>query len=152
MRRMILSAIGSAALMGFAIPAIAHPEHGDDQHAEQHQQLDEQHQDVHQQLEAIHNDAHEEGLTPYEHERLHRQLDQAHAQADHNIALQHYYQHQNDNLGYNAYNNGYSNSYENGYGYATPQTYYRSNGYARGYGHRAYSRVRHHRHNYYRGY
>lgn len=152
MRSMILTALSGAAFLGFAAPAVAHPDDGDDQHAEQHDQLGQQHGDVHQQLDAIHNDAHEQGLSWYEHQQLHRQLEQAHARADYNIEMQHYYQHQNDRLGYGGYG-GYS-GYNNGYSYA-PQSYYRSNGYTRynrGYGYRRYARVRHHRYKPYRGY
>ena len=149
MRGMILTVLSGAALLGFAAPAMAHPDDGDDQHAEQHDELDEQHGDVHQQLGAIHNDAHEQGLSWYEHQQLHRQLGRAHARTDYNNEMQHYYQHQNDQVGYGGYS-----GYNNGYSYG-PQTYYRSNdytGYNRVYGHRRYARVRHHRYNPYRGY
>ena len=75
MRRLLLTTLGGAALMGFAAPVMAHPVYGDDEHEEQHEQLDEQHADVHEQLNDIHNEAHEQGLSEYEHRRLHRQLD-----------------------------------------------------------------------------
>lgn len=160
MRSMILTALSGAALLGFAAPAMAHPDDGDDQHEEQHEGLDEQHSDVHQQLNGIHNDAHEQGLSWYEHQQLHRQLDQAHARADYNIEMQHYYQHQNEQVGYGGYSS--YGGFNNGYSYApqtyyrsAPQAYYRSNGYTgynRGSGYRRYARVRHQRYNPYRGY
>ena len=145
MRSLVLSALSGAALLGFAAPAMAHPNDGDDQHQEQHDQLNEQHGDVHQQLNDIHDDAHAQGLTWREHQRLHRQLDRAHARADGNLEAQHDYQHQSDQYGYGGYNNGYG----------TQQGYYGSNGYTgynRGYGYRSYGRIRHHRYNPYRGY
>lgn len=147
MRSLFLTALSSAALLGFSAPALAHPGEGDDEHAEQHEQLGDEHADVHEQLNSIHDEAHEEGLTWQEHEQLHRQLDRAHGRADGNIAAQHYYQHQNAQYGYGGYENGYS-------GYGAPQGYYGNNGYS---GYRpAYSfrirRARHHRYNPYRGY
>lgn len=149
MRNLLMAAVGSAALLGFSAPAGAHPNDGDDQHAEQHDELNDEHGDVHQQLNGIHNEAHEEGLSWYEHQQLHRQLGRAHARADGNIEEQHYYQHQNDQYGYGGYNNGYG----------SPQSYYGTNGYSsyNGYpgynsGYRFYSRVRHHRYRNNRGY
>jgi hypothetical protein len=52
----------------------------------------------HDQLNAIHNQAHEEGLSPWEHERLHRQLDRAHDRADGNIEAEHELQHENQDF------------------------------------------------------
>ncbi len=124
---------------------------GHDQHQDQHDQLNDEHHDVHDQLNDIHNDAHDQGLSWYEHQRLHQQLDRAHARADGNIEAQHYYQHQAEQYGYGGYggnNNGY-------YGYGAPQGYYGSNGYvvsSRGYGYRNYNRARRHRYYSYRGY
>lgn len=145
MRSLLLSAFSAVALIGFAAPVAAHPNDGDDQdqHQDEHDQLDGQHQDVHRQLNDVHNEAHEEGLSYYDHQRLHRALDRAHARADGNIQAEHYYQHQNDQYGYGGYNNGY--------GYAEPQGAYGYNngyGYNRAYGYRT-TRVRHRR---YRGY
>ena len=162
MRSLIFTALSGAALLGFSAPAMAHPNDGDDEHEEQHQQLDEQHGDVHDQVGAIHDEAHEQGLSWYQHQHLHRDLDRAHANAHGNLEAQHYYQHQNDQLGYGGYGgygNGYSNGYprfNNGYyGYGAPQRYYGSNGYTgynRGDSYRRYGRVSHHRYNPYLGY
>lgn len=148
MRSFLLTALGGAALLGFAAPVMAHPNDGDDEHQDQHGQLDEQHGDIHDQVNDIHNDAHDQGLSWKEHRRVHRQLGRAHTRADGNLEAQHYYQHQNDQYSYGGYNNGY-------YGYGAPQGYYGSNGYTgynRGYGYRSHSRIRHHRYNSYRGY
>jgi hypothetical protein len=130
MRNLILSAFSGIALIGFAAPATAHPNDGDDQdqHQDQHDQLGEEHQDVHGQLNDVHSEAHEEGLSYYEHQRLHRGLNRAHARVDGNIANEHQYQHQADQYGYGGYNNGYAQpqsaySYNNGYGYNRAYSY-----------------------------
>lgn len=152
MTRLILTALGSAALLGFAVPAMAHPNDGDDEHDQQHEELGQQHQDIHEELGAIHDDAHAQGLSWYEHQRLHQQLDRAHANADYNVQMQHYYQHQNDQYRNGGYGNG-SNGYygQQPYGYSQ-QGYYGGNGYNRGYGYRT-TRVRYRRaHRTYRGY
>lgn len=86
------------ALLGFAAPAMAHPDDANDEHQEQHEQLDEQHGDTHEQLHAIHDDAHEQGLSWYQHQRLHQQLERAHARTDGNLAAQHNYQQNKDFL------------------------------------------------------
>lgn len=146
MRSSVFTVLSGVAMLGFAMPAMAHPNDG---HQDQHEQINEQHSDVHDQVDAIHEDAHEQGISRYEDQQLHRQLERAHARADGNLEAQHYYQHQNDRYGYAGYsgnNNGY-NGYGNGYnGYGSSQGYYGSNGYTRG-----YVRVRHH-HHHYRGY
>ena len=82
MRSLILMTLSGAALFAFSAPALAHPNDGDDQHQDQHEQLGEEHQDVHGQLIDIHNDAHDEGLSWYDHQRLHHQIDRAHVRAD----------------------------------------------------------------------
>ena len=116
MRSTVFTVLSGVAMLGFAVPALAHP---NDSHQDQHEQINEQHADVHDQVDAIHEDAHEQGISRYEDQQLHRQLERAHARADGNLEAQHYYQHQNDRYGYGGYNNGYGNGYNNG-GYGAP--------------------------------
>ena len=155
MRSLLLTALGGVALLGFSAPAMAQDYNPNDDHHDQHDQLDEEHGDVHHQVKDIHNEAHEQGLSWYEHQRLHSQLNGAHARADGNIAAQHNYQHQGYQYGYGGNNGYYGYGGQQGYyGYGGQQGYYGStgyNGYNRGYGYRSI-RIRHHRHNRYRGY
>lgn len=120
MRKLTMSAIGAAAALSFAIPATANAQWG--RHDHEHEQLDEEHGDVHDQLEAEHAQAHEEGLTPWEHARLHQDLQDQHEEADYAIALQHQRQHTRDQwrrqyqgYGYQGY--GYQGRGYQGYGY-----------------------------------
>ncbi|MEO6091901.1 MAG: hypothetical protein ABIT04_02090 [Novosphingobium sp.] len=59
------------------------------QHGAEHEALDEEHADVHDQLDEEHAEAHEEGLTPWDHARLHAQLRGQHYYADRQVARQH---------------------------------------------------------------
>lgn len=149
MRSLLLTALGSVALLGFSAPAMAQSYNPDDEHQDDHDQLGEEHHDVHDQVNEVHEEAHEQGIGGYDHRRLHRQLDRAHQRADGNIAAEHDYEHQVGQSGYGGYNNGY------GYGYAAPQSYYGYNAYPaynRGYTRqRVIVRFRHQRYNPYRG-
>ena len=148
MRSLLMTALGSVALLGFSAPAMAQFYDPNDEHHEQHDQLGEEHHDVHDQLGEVHEEVHEQGISGYDDRRVHQQLNRAHQRADGNIAAEHYYEHQQNQSGYGGYNNGY------GYGYAAPPSYYGYSAYGangRGYGYSRY-RVRHPRHNRYRGY
>lgn len=135
MRKLMISAIGAAAGLSFAVPAAAHDQWS--RHDQEHEQLDEEHGDVHDQLEAEHAQAHEEGLTPWEHARLHQELEAQHEQADYAIELQHQRQHMRDRwrrqyqgYGYEGY--GYQGYGDQGYayrGYGNPRQR-RSSGYS----------------------
>jgi hypothetical protein len=95
MMRKIAITVSALALMGFAVPAMAHgSDNGWDNgwqspHDQLHDQLDEQHNDIHDQLNYEHAQAHEEGLTPWEHAQLHRDLAWQHQNADRQIRREH---------------------------------------------------------------
>ena len=125
MRKLTMSAIGAAAVLGLAIPATANAQWS--RHDHQHDQLDEEHGDVHDQLEEGHAQAHEEGLRPWEHARLHQDLQNQHEEADYAIELQHQRQHMRDQ--WRRQYQGYGNR---GYGY-------------QGYGYRGYQYPRYRR-------
>ena len=115
MRRLLATTVSAAAMIAFAIPAVAHPTNS---HDAQHQQIDQQHADVHDQLDQAHQDAHDQGLTPEEHDRLHQDLQYQHDQADRQIAREHQRQHQyNRGRRYDRdgrYHNNRYNRYHNG--------------------------------------
>lgn len=79
-------------------------------HHQEHDQLEEHHDDVHDALDETHALAHEEGLSPWEHARLHDELDYQHERADYQIAREHQRQHR-----YRSWQRNYSNSGYNGY-------------------------------------
>ena len=149
MKTLAIALTGAVALSCFSVPAMAQSVHDED-----HQELDGEHAAVHGQLGAIHEEAHEEGVTPWEHQRLHEQLARAHERADTNIEYQHEIEHQNQayqNRSYNGYGSSYG-GYNQGYGYngyGQGNGYYGSN--RRGYYNQRRGRpvVRYHR--YYNG-
>ena len=128
-RNLILTLFASAAAVGMAAPAMAHPDGGDDQHEQVHDQLNDMHDNGHDQLDALHEQAHEEGMSPWEHRRLHRYLDRQHARMHDQLSDSHDQYHDQSWQGY--YGNGY-NGYNNRY---YGQRYYRgyNHRYRRGY-------------------
>ena len=145
MKTLAIALAGAVALSCFSVPAMAQSVHDED-----HEELDAEHGAVHDQLGAIHQEAHEDGLTPWEHQRLHQQLGRAHERTDTNIEYQHELEHQSQAY-QNRYYNGYG-GYNQGYGY---NNYGQANGYygsnRRGYYGQRHARpvVRYHR--YYNG-
>ncbi len=112
MKTLTMVLAGAVAVSCFSVPAMAQSVHDED-----HEQLGDQHTDVHGELGAIHQEAHEDGLSPWDHQRLHQQLGRAHERADTNIEYQHELEHQSQayqNRGYYGYG---SNGYGRGNGY-----------------------------------
>jgi hypothetical protein len=108
MRNIVLTAVSAAAMLAFAVPAMAQDQWSN--HDDQHEHLANHHDDVHDQLDQEHADAHDQGLSPGEHRQLHRELRYDHAQADYQIARQHQREHWRDQhrrryrgYGYNGY-------------------------------------------------
>lgn len=121
MKKLAMTLAGAVAVSFFSVPAMAQSVHDDD-----HEQLDAEHAAVHDQLGEIHQEAHEDGLTPWEHQRLHEQLARAHERTDTNIEYQHELEHQSQ---------AYQNRSYNGYGYGSGY-----GGYGQGYGYNGYGR------------
>lgn len=131
MHKFAIRALGASAALALAVPATAHAQWN--HHDYEHDQLDQEHADAHDQLEYEHRQAHEEGLTPWEHERLHQNLDNQHEETDYAIELQHQRQHMRDSWrhhrrsysypGYGYQNNGYQNYGYQNYGYARQRPY-----------------------------
>lgn len=120
MKTLAMVLAGAVAAGSFSVPAMAQSVHDED-----HEELDAEHADVHDRLAAIHEEAHEEGLTPWEHQRLHERLSRAHERADTNIEYQHELEHQSNdyqNRYYNGYGSGYG-GYSQGYGYNGSNTH-----------------------------
>ena len=114
MKALTIVLAGAIAVSCLSVPAMAQSVHDDD-----HEQLGDQHSDVHGELGVIHQEAHEDGVSPWEHERLHQQLGRAHERADTNIDYQHELEHQSQsyqNRSYNGYGSGYGGYGYNGYG------------------------------------
>jgi hypothetical protein len=148
MKNLAMYLAGAVALGCFAVPAMAQSVHEED-----HEQLDAEHAAAHNQLSAIHDEAHEEGLTPWEHERLHEQLAQAHQRSDRNIEYQHELEHQSQayqNRSYSGYGSGYG-EYTQSYGYdgyGRGNSYYGSNARSHYLQRRARPVVRYYRYDY----
>ena len=82
-------------------------------HHLEHDQLDERHGDVHDALDEQHALAHGEGLSPWEHARLHDELDYQHERADYQIAREHQRQHRYRSWQRNYLSYGYNGYYRN---------------------------------------
>lgn len=77
--------------------------------------MDNQHDDAHDYLGEVHERAHEEGLSPWEHARLHRDLDAAHRYEHRQLQRQHNREHRRNDWQrrYRSYNNYYNGYYGN---------------------------------------
>ena len=98
MRRLGLQMAASFLALGFAAPAIAHPDDGWDQsqHGYDHDRLDQQHGNEHDYLDDVHREAHEEGLDPWEHRQLHRSLNREHRREHRQLDREHRWEHQDN--------------------------------------------------------
>lgn len=115
MRKLGLLAAASFLALGVTAPAVAHPNGWQQsQHDDDHDQLDQQHDDEHDYLGEVHREAHEEGLTPWEHRKLHRDLKREHRREHRELDREHRWEH---------WENGWNSSY---YGWGSPRyRYYR---------------------------
>jgi hypothetical protein len=97
MRKLGFIVAASVLALGVSAPVLAHPIDGyESQHDYDHDQLDQEHQDEHDYLDEIHREAHEEGLTPWEHRRLHQYLDREHAREHRELDREHRWEHENN--------------------------------------------------------
>jgi hypothetical protein len=99
-----LIAIGVAAVALLSpVTGSAHPSfYGyQSRHDYDHDQINRQHDDEHDYLDDVHREAHEEGLSYWEHERLHRDLRREHAQEHSDLRRKHRWEHwRNDRNGW----------------------------------------------------
>ncbi|WP_328277914.1 hypothetical protein [Sphingobium sp.] len=115
MRKFALVMAATISSLGIAIPATAHPDDGyQSQHDYDHDQLNREHDDGHDYLDDVHREAHEEGLTYWEHQRLHRDLNREHKREHSDLRREHRAEHRQNE--WNAWNSGWSRDrYYDGY-------------------------------------
>ena len=110
MNKMTKILLGSVLVLGLASPAMAHDEWENSYgyHDGQHERLAQHHDDAHDQLDEEHAQAHDEGLSPWEHYRVHRYLAAKHAYEHQRLEQQHDRQHRRAYWGYEGdYSRGY---------------------------------------------
>ena len=111
MRKLAVTLIAGAAMIGVAAPAMAqnYGWNNNNRHDQRHDRLEDRHDDNHDRLDDEHDAAHDEGLNRWEHNDVHRDLDYQHARADYKLQRKHERQHRRDQ--WRRYNQ------QRGYGY-----------------------------------